>query len=230
MDTGTCRTGILCVFSVLCDSQQFKIFFRDSKLTRLLKDSLGGNCHTIMIANVSPSSMSFDDTYNTLKYATRAKKIKSNMKRNIVNVDMHIDQYVKQVEDLQTENSLLKSEILKFKREIEEIRADMLQPTTSQTSCDIEQLTKERDDLKAQNDELLRRIESNTPEKPVQSDNVAIFEAKAAGDSPTTSTPDKENLDPAVLTQFNKLVDEKRELIEREFQLQCSELGMSLRR
>lgn len=137
---------------------------------------------------------------------------------------MHIDQYVKQVEDLQTENSLLKSEILKFKREIEEIRADMLQPTTSQTSCDLEQLTKERDELKAQNDELLRRIQSTTPEKPLQSDNVA------AGDSQTTRTPDKENVDPAVSAQFNKLVDEKRELIEREFQLQCSELGMSLRR
>lgn len=45
--------------------------FRDSKLTRLLKDSLGGNCKTVMIANISPSSLSSEDTYNTLKYATR---------------------------------------------------------------------------------------------------------------------------------------------------------------
>jgi hypothetical protein len=50
--------------------------YRDSKLTRLLKDSLGGNCQTVMIANASPSSISYEDTYNTLKYATRAKKIK----------------------------------------------------------------------------------------------------------------------------------------------------------
>nr|CAI5855004.1 unnamed protein product [Callosobruchus analis] len=47
--------------------------YRDSKLTRLLKDSLGGNCQTVMIANVSPSSISYEDTYNTLKYASRAK-------------------------------------------------------------------------------------------------------------------------------------------------------------
>uniref|UniRef100_A0A672M8K4 Kinesin-like protein n=1 Tax=Sinocyclocheilus grahami TaxID=75366 RepID=A0A672M8K4_SINGR len=51
--------------------------YRDSKLTRLLKDSLGGNCRTVMIANVSPFSLSYEDTHNTLKYANRAKEIKS---------------------------------------------------------------------------------------------------------------------------------------------------------
>lgn len=50
--------------------------YRDSKLTRLLKDSLGGNCRTVMIAAISPSSLTFEDTYNTLKYANRAKEIK----------------------------------------------------------------------------------------------------------------------------------------------------------
>lgn len=53
--------------------------YRDSKLTRLLKDSLGGNCKTIIIANVSPSSLSYDDTHNTLKYANRAKHIRVNV-------------------------------------------------------------------------------------------------------------------------------------------------------
>lgn len=42
--------------------------YRDSKLTRLLKDSLGGNCRTVMIANVSPFAMHFEETHNTLKY------------------------------------------------------------------------------------------------------------------------------------------------------------------
>lgn len=41
--------------------------YRDSNLTRILKDSLGGNCQTVMIANISPSSLTFEDTYNTLK-------------------------------------------------------------------------------------------------------------------------------------------------------------------
>ena len=51
--------------------------FRDSKLTRLLKDSLGGNCKTVMIAHVSPASLNFEETRNTLLYGERAKHIKT---------------------------------------------------------------------------------------------------------------------------------------------------------
>ena len=60
--------------------------YRNSKLTRLLKDSIGGNCKTVMIANVSPSSETFEDTFNTLKYADRAKKIKINLKKNVLHL------------------------------------------------------------------------------------------------------------------------------------------------
>jgi len=49
--------------------------FRDSKLTRLLKDSLGGNTRTAMVAHASPSSSSFEETLNTLKWAHRARGI-----------------------------------------------------------------------------------------------------------------------------------------------------------
>jgi len=49
--------------------------YRDSKLTRILSDSLGGNCRTIMIAACSPGSTSFEETCNTLKYAARARSI-----------------------------------------------------------------------------------------------------------------------------------------------------------
>lgn len=51
--------------------------FRDSKLTRLLKEALAGNCRTVMIAHISPSSLHFDESYNTLVYANRAKSIKT---------------------------------------------------------------------------------------------------------------------------------------------------------
>nr|XP_046245296.1 kinesin-like protein KIF18A [Scatophagus argus] len=83
------------VINALADpkSKKTHIPYRDSKLTRLLKDSLGGNCRTVMIANVSPSSKSYDDTHNTLKYANRAKEIKSSLKSNVVSLDSHIGQY-----------------------------------------------------------------------------------------------------------------------------------------
>ncbi len=51
--------------------------YRNSKLTRLLKFSLGGNCKTVMIVCVAPTSAHFDDTHNTLVYAERATKIKT---------------------------------------------------------------------------------------------------------------------------------------------------------
>uniref|UniRef100_UPI004072FD1C Kinesin-like protein KIF18A, DARPin fusion protein n=1 Tax=synthetic construct TaxID=32630 RepID=UPI004072FD1C len=77
------------VINALADSKRKNqhIPYRNSKLTRLLKDSLGGNCQTIMIAAVSPSSVFYDDTYNTLKYANRAKDIKSSLKSNVLNVN-----------------------------------------------------------------------------------------------------------------------------------------------
>ena len=70
--------------NALCieENQDFKkkinknhIPYRDSKLTRLLKFSLGGNCQTVMIVCISPSSLHYDETLNTLKYANRAKAV-----------------------------------------------------------------------------------------------------------------------------------------------------------
>ena len=95
--------------------------YRDSKLTRLLKDSLGGNARTVMIANVSPSINTFDDTYNTLKYANRAKNIKTVVTRNVLNAQYHISNYVNVINNLKNEISQLKQQIaIKSKNNINE--------------------------------------------------------------------------------------------------------------
>ena len=85
--------------------------YRDSKLTRLLKDSLGGNARTIMIANISPSINTFDDTNNTLKYANRAKNIKTLVQRNVLNAQYHISNYVNIINNLKKELSELKEKM-----------------------------------------------------------------------------------------------------------------------
>ena len=85
--------------------------YRDSKLTRLLKDSLGGNCRTVMIANISPAESSFEETLNTLKYANRAKNIKTQVKRNVLNVNYHISEYVELINNLRSEIQVLKNQI-----------------------------------------------------------------------------------------------------------------------
>ncbi|RVD87033.1 uncharacterized protein DFL_005282 [Arthrobotrys flagrans] len=98
--------------NALCDpSKKNHIPYRDSKLTRLLKFSLGGNCKTVMIVCVSPSSQHYDETHNTLKYADRAKKIKTKVSRNMINVNRHVSQYVKAIYDLQQEVADLKQRL-----------------------------------------------------------------------------------------------------------------------
>ncbi|NXF99803.1 KIF4 protein, partial [Sakesphorus luctuosus] len=75
--------------------------YRDSKLTRLLQDSLGGNSHTLMIACVSPADSNLEETLNTLRYADRARKIKN---KPIVNVDpqaAELHQLKQQIQELQ---------------------------------------------------------------------------------------------------------------------------------
>ncbi|ETV97900.1 hypothetical protein H310_09219 [Aphanomyces invadans] len=85
--------------------------YRDSKLTRLLKDSLGGNCRTVMIANISMSVLSFEETVNTLKYANRAKNIKTTVTRNVLNVNHHISEYVSLIANLRQEITNLKTQM-----------------------------------------------------------------------------------------------------------------------
>eukprot|EP00747_Dinoflagellata_sp_TGD_P091079 gnl/TRDRNA2_/TRDRNA2_164934_c2_seq1.p1 gnl/TRDRNA2_/TRDRNA2_164934_c2~~gnl/TRDRNA2_/TRDRNA2_164934_c2_seq1.p1 ORF type:complete len:186 (+),score=24.78 gnl/TRDRNA2_/TRDRNA2_164934_c2_seq1:2-559(+) len=58
--------------------------YRDSKLTRLLQDSLGGNAYTVMICNLSPAKTNADETLSTLRFAERAKKIEN---KAIINRD-----------------------------------------------------------------------------------------------------------------------------------------------
>ncbi|KAA6397829.1 MAG: putative Chromosome-associated kinesin KIF4A protein [Streblomastix strix] len=86
--------------------------YRNSKLTRLLKDSLGGNAKTVMIANISPSSQSMEDTHNTLKYADRAKQIKVHASQNVKTVENHISQYSNIISELQNEVLELKQRLL----------------------------------------------------------------------------------------------------------------------
>lgn len=100
-----------CINALAENKSKAHIPYRDSKLTRLLKDSLGGNCETIMIAAVSPSVLSYEDTYNTLKYADRAKNIKASLTANTVSMDYHVSQYGKIVEDLKSQIATLKIQI-----------------------------------------------------------------------------------------------------------------------
>lgn len=81
--------GLLClgqVISALTEDKKDKSFipYRDSKLTRILQDSLGGNSRTTMIACVSPAESNYDESLSTIRYASRARNIKN---KPVVNRD-----------------------------------------------------------------------------------------------------------------------------------------------
>eukprot|EP00835_Amoeboradix_gromovi_P003356 NODE_218_length_14160_cov_0.274874.p3 type:complete len:639 gc:universal NODE_218_length_14160_cov_0.274874:2053-3969(+) len=94
--------------NALCTSTNRHVPYRDSKLTRLLKQSLSGNCKTVMICNISPHLVHYEETLNTLKYANRAKNIQVNLVKNVVNVKLHVHKYLQMIEELKLENKNLK--------------------------------------------------------------------------------------------------------------------------
>ncbi|KAK6749392.1 hypothetical protein RB195_001788 [Necator americanus] len=99
--------------------------YRDSKLTRLLQDSLGGNSRTLMIACVSPSDSDFVETLNTMKYANRAKNIKNKVVANQ-------DKSSKLIGELRGRIAALEAELLEFKQGRRTIDGDGIETVNDQ--------------------------------------------------------------------------------------------------
>lgn len=86
----------------------------------MLKDSLGGNCKTIMLVTISPTSNYFEESINTLKYAQRAKNIKTKPIENKKIVEFHMSEYKGIIWDLKREIDELKMRLLTAKETKEE--------------------------------------------------------------------------------------------------------------
>uniref|UniRef100_A0A8D2N0F2 Kinesin family member 27 n=1 Tax=Zonotrichia albicollis TaxID=44394 RepID=A0A8D2N0F2_ZONAL len=91
------------VISALGDPKRKSVHipYRDAKITRILKDSLGGNAKTVMIACISPSSLDFDESLNSLKYANRVKNIRN---KPVVNYNPEKDR----IDEMELEIRLLR--------------------------------------------------------------------------------------------------------------------------
>ena len=84
----------------MVDGKSSHIPYRDSKLTRLLQDSLGGNTKTVMIAAISPSDFNYEESLSTLRYAARAKSIKNQPRVNEDPKDALLKQYEEEIKKL----------------------------------------------------------------------------------------------------------------------------------
>uniref|UniRef100_A0A3P8WA82 Kinesin-like protein n=1 Tax=Cynoglossus semilaevis TaxID=244447 RepID=A0A3P8WA82_CYNSE len=139
--------------------------YRDSKLTRLLKDSLGGNSRTVMIAHISPASVAFEESRNTLTYADRAKSIRTRVKKNLINVSYHIAQYTNIISDLRCEIQRLKKKIAdQASRQVNSDRADIrhvqaeVQAHSSQSRDEMDRLREQLLDAFRQQMEIRKSL------------------------------------------------------------------------
>jgi hypothetical protein len=145
--------------------------YRDSKLTRLLKDSLGGNTKTVMIANIPPSRYYYEETQNTLKYASRAKNIQHRIQRNTLSVEQHVSAYKRII-------SSLREEVSELKRRLE-ISSFEVHPLPSISMDEIEAELKQT-----------RRVRQEVEDSTSSGSQIA-----APGQSPTIQSLRHEKLD-----------------------------------
>ena len=100
-------SALMNVISALVDGKSQHMPFRDSKLTRLLQDSLGGNTKTTMVACISPADDNYDESLNTLRYADRAKQIKNKPKINEDPKDALLREYAEEIQKLKEQLKLM---------------------------------------------------------------------------------------------------------------------------
>ncbi|XP_068313182.1 kinesin-like protein KIN-4A isoform X1 [Pyrus communis] len=129
------------VISALGDEKKRKeglhVPYRDSKLTRLLQDSLGGNSRTVMIACISPADINAEETLNTLKYANRARNIQN---KPIVNRDP------------------MSNEMLKMRQQLEFLQAELCSRGGGSSSGEVQVLKERITWLEAANEDLCREL------------------------------------------------------------------------
>ena len=162
------------VISVLAKSSlKTSIPYRESKLTRLLKDSLGGKTKTILIANISPLKSSFDETISTLKFADRAKQVL--VKASINEISGTDDQVVRK---LKREVQHLK-EVLNMRRNKtdKDIQRELL--SLKEQNFKLRELAskgKQVDNLLLENQNL--KLELNRFKLPQHSDGFLVWQNK----------------------------------------------------
>jgi hypothetical protein len=129
-----------------CSSAQVFVPYRGSKLTRLLKDCLGGNCRTLMLFCVSPSSLVCEETINTMLFAMQAKEIQVAAQRNEFTVNV---QQVAKEQELLVEK--LRHELATAKEEVNRLRAGIVtsDPPATATVSDSQTLRSGRSDSPA---------------------------------------------------------------------------------
>ena len=190
------------VINALTDSKERKhIPYRDSKLTRLLENSLGGNCKTTMIATISPAQCSFNESLSTLNFAKRAKNIKN---RPIVNEDIDHNALIHQYE----------SELRKIRMELEE---------KSKLIASNEQILELKNkEEKAKND-AIKAYEQASKQLFIERDEKQKLEAKIRLMN-LQMIKGGEKISIEETPQFINALQEKKNMLEKDFEQRLLEI------
>ncbi|XP_078664558.1 kinesin-like protein KIF21A isoform X2 [Branchiostoma floridae x Branchiostoma belcheri] len=193
--------------------------YRDSKLTRLLQDSLGGNSRTLMIACVSPSDRDFMETLNTLKYANRARNIKNK-------VSVNQDKTSKIIQELRAKVMELETELLEYRQGRRTIGEDGVE-------C-INDMFHENTMLQTENNQLRMRIKAIQETVESQAARISQLMTDQARWQIHQAGEDGEDQVGSMIQGYMKEIEELRgKLIESEsmvthLQRRISNQGLSL--
>lgn len=199
------------VIAALTDpSGRQHIPYRDSKLTRILEDSLGGNCKTTMMAMVSPALEAFVESLSTLKFANRAKNIKNEAK---INEDLDHKSMLRRYE---RELKRLRSELETRNRNVVDKRR-LLELDEQRRRAELDKMAAIRA-LEARSREFLREKE----EKRKLEDRISALQSQMliGGDKDSSGAPAKLLDTPA----FRTALKEHQEKIRQKYEQRLSEL------
>ncbi|KAJ1513394.1 Kinesin-like protein kif3b [Coelomomyces lativittatus] len=214
--------------SALVDGKSQHVPYRDSKLTRLLQDSLGGNSKTVMVATISPASYNYEETLSTLRYANRAKNITNQPIINEDPKDALLRAYQEEIKRLQEQLKLRSEHFSNSDSPI--LSASLSQEIKAEDAMDEEKKRKQKDlpfSLNFSNDSPASSINisclSLEPNKILQLQKEIEEERRKMMESKELANEEKERLIQVLEGRLNQLEEEKKQKEELVGQLHSLE-------
>ena len=204
------------VINSLTDGKSSHIPYRDSKLTRILQESLGGNSRTTLIINCSPSSYNDAETLSTLRFGMRAKTIKNKAK---INAELSPAELKRQLKTVQSKALTFEKYIASLDGELQHWRNGEVVPKEQWTPSLTNATTGGRSESRPPRPETPSRLQSDS----LRADTPSRPDSRTGDRSSTPSVIVEKDEREEYLRRENELQDQ---VVEKETQLASAERGL----